>query len=843
MMKLISAIVALALGQLGAEEPLRTAGDRPVDIEHIRLELEVFLKEKRIAGSATIDFTALRRTRSLRLDAVNHEVSAARHATDGRELAYTNTGQDLVIDLGEWLEAGQRQRVKVEYQVREPRAGLHFFGPTPERPTTPLMVWSQGEPISNRHWFPSADHPNERQTTEIVATAEEGMEVLSNGHMVSHEKIGAGKVRFHWRQGEPHVAYLVTLVVGKFAIGRDNWKGLPVTYYAPPDRAADIPRTFGRTMEMLELFSKKFGMEYPWEKYTQVVVEQFTAGGMENTSATTLYSRVLHDERAILDSNPDWLIAHELAHQWWGDLLTCKDWAHLWLNEGFATYSEALWAEHKLGADEYDYQMYGKAKVARAGLATARPIVDRRYPNPGSMFDSRAYPKGAWVLHMLRRRLGDEGFFDGLAEYGRAYRQKTVETADFRMVLERRTGRSLERFFFDWTERPGHPVLEVETSHDSESKTTRVAAKQSQESDPFYLPLVIELQLPDGMSPIRVEKEMTEKDLTIVVPTPVAPVQVRVDPEQSLFVEIKEKKSRAWWDRQLKDGATVVERIRAAEHFGDGKTAADRDLLASALAADPFYGTRIAAAEGLGRSGGDSARAALIAGLSGPEPRTRRACAEALGKFLDDPQAAAALRAKLDQGDESYFVHAALIDAYSKAAKEPELALFETALTKDSHGDVIRLAALRGLPYCQDPKALKVLFAWSDKTRPPACRQVAIASLPNYLARHEATTDAKVKVVDLLVGGLASESPRGRLAALGGLGELGRTALPARAAIETMVDHDPDDDVKNLAKSVVQRIQADTPTPAEVARLREEVERLRETQGKFEERILKFEGK
>lgn len=826
-----------------AQEPFRAAEDRPVDIIHIRLELDLFLEEKRIAGTASIQFEPLREIASLRLDAVGHEVSRVRDQAGDKELEFENTGKEIVIDLGGIAKPGEQKQLVIEYQVRQPKAGLHFFAPTPTDPKIPLMVWSQGEPISNRYWFPCLDHPNERQSTEIIATAPAGFEILSNGKLLSRDQSDDGRVRFHWKQSEPHVAYLVTLVAGRFAIGREEWRGRPVTFYAPPERATDITRTFGRTSEMLDFFSQRFGIEYPWDKYAQVVVEQFIAGGMENTTATTLYSRVMHDERAMLDSSPDWLIAHELAHQWWGDLLTCKDWAHLWLNEGFATYSESLWAEHKLGKEEFDYTMFEKAKGARSGLATTRPVVDRHYADPQTMFDTRVYPKGAWILHMLRRTLGDEPFFAGIAAYGKTFRMQTVETADLRMILERQTGRSLERFFFDWTERPGHPELEVDSSFDPESKATRVVVRQKQKQDPFHVPLRIELHLKEGKDPVSVVKEIRERELTYFIPTPSAPELVRVDPDHSLLAEIKEKKSRDGWKQQVLFAPAVVERIRAAQHFGESKEAQDRELLAKVLAEDAFYGVRVEAARSLGVSGGDTSREALLAGLDADHPKVRRACAEALGKFANDETVADALRERLKKGDESYFVQSASLDAYAAVASAPKLEVFEAALDRDSHGEAIRLAALRGLAYCDGPKAIDMLIAWSQPGKPALCRAVALTSLASSLRQRHVPPEIETRVVDAIVSSLTDEPPRIRLAAIVALRDLGRTAAPATRVLVSLAEQDPELGVRDLAKKALEKIQGDTPAPVELGRLRTELERLREANEKLRDRVLKIEGK
>ncbi|MGL5098263.1 MAG: M1 family metallopeptidase, partial [Planctomycetia bacterium] len=495
----------------GAEpEVLRTAGDRPIDVLHLKLELEVDLDAKRVDAVATLDFTALRPVRNLSLDAVELEVESV---VDGaaKKLTYSATGEKLVVDLGETLKVGAAGRLVVKYKVREPKNGLFFFGPTPREPKTPRMVWSQGEQIGNRYWFPCLDHSNEMQTTELVVAAEKGMEVLSNGVLVEKKELNDKQTRWHWKQEQPHVSYLVTLVVGRFHVAKEEWRRKPVYYYVPPERAADAGRTFGRTVQMMDFFSDRFGVEYPWPKYAQVVVEQFMWGGMENTSATTLVHSTMHDERAMLDDSPDWLIAHELAHQWWGDLLTCKDWSHLWLNEGFATYCEWLWMQHAEGDDAVQERMLRDGEAARSDGPKKRPVVDRYYTSPGSMFDARSYPKGAWVVHMLRQRVGDVAFFAGLKQYLTEYRHRTVETDDLRLVFERTTGRSLERFFHDWTERPGHPVVEVNQSYDADAKAVLITVKQTQTGDAFHFPLKVEVRVP-GAEPIASEIEVVAKE-------------------------------------------------------------------------------------------------------------------------------------------------------------------------------------------------------------------------------------------------------------------------------------------------------------------------------------------
>jgi aminopeptidase N len=838
--------VFLHVGVAAAEEPFRAAADRPVDITHIRLNVDVSLKKKQLAGTATIDLIPLRPVRTIQFDAIDFEVSGVTASRADSEqqltLPFDNTGKKLILTFPEQLAMGSRWRVEISYRVRDPKTGLHFFGPSKTEPDVPWMAWTQGEAESNRYWFPCFDHPNERQTTEIIATVDSRFEVLSNGTQISKEKQPEGKIRCHWSQQKPHVAYLVTLVVGEFAIGRDEWRGKPVLYYAPPDRAADIDRTFGRTKEMLDFFSDRFGIEYPWPKYAQVVVEQFTAGGMENTSATTLNQMVMHDERAMLDGSPDWLIAHELGHQWWGDLVTCKDWSHLWLNEGFATYCEVMWAEHKEGTDVRDYRLLEKSRSARSGPALKRPIVDRQYSSPGSMFDSRAYPKGGWVLHMLRRRVGDDAFFQALQRYGTVYGYQTVETSDIRKSMERLLGISLERFFYDWTERPGHPELTVKTTYDAADGLARISIAQTQKADAFHFPLAIEIHCDGSDQPVTITKRITEKSLTMYVPVPGRPKLVRVDPEFSLLCSLKEEKSRKLWAAQL-TAPTVAERVRALEHFAESKTDADRELVRGVLESDSFYGVRVEAAKSLARSGGNVSRDALIAALKQPEARVRAASVAGLGKFVGDETVTRELTQRLKKGDRSYKVEAALLSSLTAAAKSAPIDVLLASLNKPSHRDVIRTAALRSLGTIPTEQTLKTLGEWSTPGHPRACRIAAIASLAKCVKNSNFTTANQQQTLEQLLGFTVGDRPRIRRAAVTAIANFGPLAESARAKLIAIAEHDADRRTRLAAESAIKKLDQNAPSKGDIAKLRKELDALRKRNVELENRLKKLEAK
>ena len=542
-----------------------------------------------------------------------------------------------------------------------------------------------------------------------------------------------------------------------------------------------------------------------------------------------------------LDNSPDDLIAHELAHQWWGDLLTCKDWTHIWLNEGFASYAEAIWQEHDLGLEHYTYDMWQKQSGAlRDGRN--RPIVDRRYPTPWSMFDGRAYPKGAWVLHMLRQQLGDEVFWRCLRRYATEHRYQTVETADFRKTLERETGRNLERFFYDWTERAGHPVLEVTSEYLAENKLVKVHLKQNQPGEAFRFPFKLHIYgAAESVTPTEWKQEITEKEHTFFVAVPDRPSMVVLDPDLALLCELTEHKGREWWIAQLHRAPTVAPRIRAAEQLGHSKEPPDREALAKALATEKFWGVQTKIAAALAESGGDLCRDALIQGLKISEPRVRRACVDKLGAFHRDEKAVAALKSLLQKGDVSYFVEAEVVKSYGRLQAADTVAAVLPALAKTSHDDVIRKAALSALGSSQDLAALDSLLAWTKRGKPRRCREEAVKALVRLSQTANPSDEQRQRIVSALTACLDGESTPLRAEATAALRELGRSASPALATLEALSLHDPEPDIRDRASKAIAQIRANAPVPVELGRLREELDRVRQSNDALRERLEKFE--
>jgi aminopeptidase N len=457
---------------------------------HTRLELDVDIPGERVSGIARLRLTAFAKTRdSLVLDAKKMVIESVHLSTDPpRPLVYrqNNDTTKCTVYFQEPARAGDTVVIELRYRtlpktsVKEPWGaitsdqGIYFIDPRSEDPDVPTQVWTQGETESNSHWFPTLDAPNQKTTQWISLRFPDSLVSLSNGSLVYSTKNGDGTRTDVWQQEQPHAPYLAMVAIGNWNITKDSRsEDLPVRYYTEPDYARHAKMVFGNTPEMIDFFGKITGVAYPWEKYDQVVVRDFVSGAMENTGAVVHNMRLQHDERKHLDETEEDYISHELFHHWFGDLVTCESWANLVLNEGFATYGEYLWREHKYGkdyADELLEQWRMQSWHAHVLGDDKASVVNYFYRNPDAMFNANSYQKGALILHHLRGYLGDEQFFSGIKRYLTQHAYGTAELDDLRMAYEAVSGEDLHWFFDRWYLQPSHFRLQVYGIHVSEEK-------------------------------------------------------------------------------------------------------------------------------------------------------------------------------------------------------------------------------------------------------------------------------------------------------------------------------------------------------------------------------------
>ncbi len=549
--------------------------DRWFDIESMSIEVVIpKIEEPRIEGRVLVKATALGRTRGeMRLNA-RSTIKVRSVRIDGKSCTFVHDGDILKINVagvaegagqGKGIEAGKSVQVLVEYEAVKPfgeGTGLVFV-PADEERKQAAMVYSQGQADWNSLWLPLHDFPNDRCVTELKADVPTGYVALSNGERVEVKagEVKPGRAVFHWRLEKPQPGYLITLVVGKFdevviepsdrtkgeGAKLKGMKGLPVCrVYGPVGSGASLRETFANTPEMVAFLEELFGKAYPWGgRYGQVIVREFQWGGMENTTLSTLSEEVLGQRRGEKDD----LIVHELAHQWMGDMITCRSWKHVWLNEGWATYVEALWARHTKGDAAYAAVVDGwwaSLKSKARGRAPEEPgMVSGRYAQADDTFEKAEdpYERGAFVLHMLKERLGEKAFLAGTRLYVQRHAFGEVETDDFRRCLEEVSGESLERFFVQWCERPGMPRVEVSWVWDERKGAMEVRAEQVQlidEENPAYelrVPIVVELM--DGT---KVEVEVrgeTRRMSSGAVKVSSRPRGVVVDARRTVLMDVE----------------------------------------------------------------------------------------------------------------------------------------------------------------------------------------------------------------------------------------------------------------------------------------------------------------
>jgi aminopeptidase N len=534
--------------------PYRPEVTRFFDLIHTRLELEPVWEKREMKGLATLIIAPhAYAQKQVTLDAKYMAIRAVvRTSGKGRyPLSFSNDSTHLYIKFDSLCLPSQRCSLEIEYTARPSMVpsrtleaitderGLYFINHKGNLPNRPRELWTQGEPEANSVWFPTFDSPNQKSTQEVLITVDTSYTTLSNGVLVYQTKLAGGRRTDVWEMKLPHSPYLFMLAVGPFAIVKDKWRDIEVNYYVEKQVRNNAKAVFGRTPEMIEFFSKKLGVAYPWPKYAQVSARDYVSGAMENTTATLHSEEIMGDAAMIADKDYDATIAHELFHQWFGNLVTCESWANLSLNEGFANYSEYLWAEYKKGIDEADIVgLEERLQYFFSSRTKQEPIVRYKHKSPNDMFDAISYSKGGRVLHMLRKQLGDDVFFNGLQQYLKKFSFKKAEIHDFRLVMEEASGEDLNWFFDQWYFRTGHPVLTIRKTFTGESLLITVQQRQ----DTTYTPIFrfpIEFDIYQGERRERHTFIATEGDNTFEIPMGRAPSLMVADPDNTLLAEFR----------------------------------------------------------------------------------------------------------------------------------------------------------------------------------------------------------------------------------------------------------------------------------------------------------------
>ncbi len=581
---------------------------RTNDLLHTKLELSFNWEKQHVLGKAWLDFKPLfYSTNILELDAKGFDIHAIE--VNGKKVEYDYDDEILTIALGKEFSAKEKYQVFIDYTAKpnERKAGgsaaitsdkgLFFINPTKDEGDKPQQIWTQGETENNSAWFPTVDKPNERTTQEIYLTVRDEFKTLSNGLLKSSKKNSDGTRTDYWDMDMPHAPYLFMLAIGDFAIVEEKWEGMLLQYYVEPKYEKHAKAIFSNTPEMLTFFSDYVGVKYPWQKYSQVVVRDYVSGAMENTTGVIFGDFVQRTDRELIDNTNERIVAHELMHHWFGDLVTCESWANLTMNEGFANYSEYLWFEHEYGRDAADYHLFGEQAgyLNSATMMGAHPLIHFGYNDKEDMFDAHSYNKGGAVLHMLRKTVGDDAFRAGLKKYLTDNQFEAVEAHDLRLAMEDVTGMDLNWFFNQWYFEEGHPTVNIEYGYDASSSEAIVSIKQTQEGNYpgiFILPMAIDIYLTNNKAPIRKMVQMDQREQTFRFPVSAKPKLILADAEHYLLGSFEENnKSEEEYVFQFNNAPLFKDRYTALLGTKESSSNAVKTIREKALN-DKFWAIR-----------------------------------------------------------------------------------------------------------------------------------------------------------------------------------------------------------------------------------------------------------
>jgi len=672
--------------------PVQPAATIVTDLVDTKLDVKFDWAKQWLIGNALLTVRPHFYPQSqLVLDAKGFDVKSVRSVTGGKEknLNYTYDKRKLTITLDRTYVRNEQYQVRISY-VAKPNEleaggsaaitsskGLYFINPLGTDKSKPKQLWTQGETEANSCWFPTIDKPNQRMTQEIAMTVDAQYKTLSNGLLISSKKNADGTRTDVWKQSLPAAPYLTMMAVGEFAVVNDTWRGKTVDYYVEPKFQETARAVFGNTPAMLDFFSKKLGVEFPWEKYSQIAVRDFVSGAMENTTAVTIRQEWAQlTKRDLLDQSyvAEGTIAHELFHHWFGDYVTSESWSNLPLNESFADYSELLWAEHKYGADAAALVQQQKlANYLTEAESKREPLVRYHYATREDMFDRHSYDKGGRVLHMLRKYVGDEAFFASLNRYLTQNKFSASELAKLRIAFEETTGEDLMWFFDQWFLQRGHPELHISHTYINGQINLRVEQMQDSTFTPIYrLPVTVSVWTGNQSQPTDYKIVVTKANQMFTLPASQRPNLVKFDAEGQLLAKIEEERTQDELLFQYYHARNYLQKYEAIDqlHSKIGDLAVS-GMMRNAMN-DNFWAVRQAAAEGFRRykgAEGNAVRKELRRVASTDKKSQVRAMAiTTLSSFLNEDFGDIYSTAL---NDSSYLVVGAAIDALAKAPTLP----------------------------------------------------------------------------------------------------------------------------------------------------------------------------
>ncbi|UCS93702.1 M1 family metallopeptidase [Echinicola marina] len=663
----------------------RASRERKFDLLHTSLDLKFDWEKQLVNGQALLQLKPYFYSQKiLELDAKNfdiHELSLV-YAASEQPLGMRYNGQVLKVYLPHEFSANDTVRLKINYTAHpnknsgegseaiKDNKGLYFINPEGKE-GKPKQIWTQGETEHNSKWFPTIDTPNERATHDIKLTVEERYTTISNGELINQTLNADGTRTDHWEMNLPHAPYLVALAVGEFVKVEDEWRGKSVNYYVEEKFKGGAASTFGNTPEMMSFYSQLLGVEFPWQKYDQIVVRDFVSGAMENTTASIFMEELNMNAREAIDNEYEGIIAHELFHQWFGNYVTTESWSNLPLNEAFANYGEYLWYEHKEGRDAADLHHIGEMETYFYEASSKQvDLIRYEYEDNEDMFDSHSYAKGGRVLHMLRECLGDKAFFEGLEYYLTENAFSSVEIHDLRLAMEKVSGRDLNWFFNQWFLDSGHPELEIEVDYSvPENILLTIRQVQDIKETPLYK-LPFKVSWYDGGERIEKEFVLERQTQQFALENEVPLDLVLFDEYKTLLSKNYTKRTQAQFVSQFDKSISGVGRYEALDSLSDLELLEDELLwvLERGLA-DTYWPIREVALTRLvnEKTPQDVLQKVRVLAAEDPNNNVRAAAIEKLGMLGDESSRNSFLEW---MEDSSYYVSSAALTAYLESEEE-----------------------------------------------------------------------------------------------------------------------------------------------------------------------------
>jgi len=675
------------------KRPVQAERSRDFDAIHYKVTLNVDLEKKMLSGENQITLAPLNDNFEKCVLDASYLVVDNVISSDGKNLPFEQKDDQVFISFPKQYKHGETIILTVKYKLNKQTPGLNFIEATA---TNPLMVSSDCFPNKARQWIPCYDYPNDKVTTEMIVTVDKKYKVLSNGRLVSvKENDPQGTVTYHWSQELPHSTYLINLSIADYAVIKDSLGSLPINYWVYKGLEADAKTTFRKTPYMINFYNKLYNYDYPWAKYDQVITS-YMGGGAEATSATILGEGIVMDTIAEKDFSREGVIAHEIAHQWWGDLTTLRSWEHTWLNESFGTYSDYLYTRFDKGEDAGAFDLNGKknAYLNEAHNRYMRPIVFNRYSDPNDNFDSHTYPKGACMLHLLRYILGDDTFFRTLSTFLHENEFKPVSTQDLMKTVKLVSGKNMDWFFEQYIFSPGHPVFEVTKSWNESAKKLKITILQKQDSVPgvpiYTIPVNFGFSFPDK----KIVKEVWLKNKVETFEFDFAsePLLVRFDEGNYLLKELTFKKTLKELVYQAEND-DMMGRLTAVNELLSFSADKSAGAVWTKLATgDPFWAVRKAALENIGKNPGEKSVDLFKACLTDKNSKVRVSAMKLLGD-LKDPKLIT-LYEKTFRTENSYAVQAESLRSIGKCGSKKQLTFLKEAEAKKSYRNIVSKAAV-----------------------------------------------------------------------------------------------------------------------------------------------------